>query len=106
MTPEQIEDTKIILEFMGFELFKTNDTWMYQEDDHLWYLYNCHYHDDYSDLMPVWHKFRDLKFTQKRHEIGHSTHKDFCSHAITYKPIDDAFVQIAYACKWANLTKQ
>lgn len=114
MTPAQIEDTKHILEFMGFVVkdFKKNKVRFnvpesVHEKYYEWHLVErCEYHLDYNFLMLVWSEFRDLKFKEVRHQHGHSTHKDFCSHAIAFKPIDEAFAQIAYACKWHNQTKQ
>jgi hypothetical protein len=114
MTPEQIEDNKSILEFMGYvvtdfeerQLRFNNPDFAHEKYYHWPLVESCNYYKSYNDLMPVWHKFRDLRFTDLIHEKMHSGLKEIVGRSILNKPIEKAFRQLADACKWANSTKQ
>lgn len=114
MTHEEMEDTKIILEFMGYVVkdFKSHNLRYNHKESasdmyYDWLLVErCEYHLSYNELMPVWHKFRNLKFQSLSNEVMHFELCDTCANAITYKPIEYAFRQLSDACKWVKSIKK
>lgn len=57
---------------------------------------------DFNRLMPVWYKFRDLKFISPKLQFEHSKYKDSISRAICYQDIQVAFNEMVIAMKWHN----
>lgn len=60
--------------------------------------YDC----SYQWLMPVWVKFRDLKFEDFKYQIEHSERKDIIGLAILYGEINIAFERLSEAITWYN----
>lgn len=61
------------------------------------------YHKDWSWLMPVWHRFRDLSFKgniKEHHE--HQIFKGEIEKAICYGTITDAFNELVQGIEWYN----
>lgn len=62
--------------------------------------YNC----NWSWLMPVWYKFRDLKFEIEPHLSRHSNHKNLIGRQILYGSIGDTHIAAFNALCWYNKT--
>ena len=63
------------------------------------------YHSDWGWLIPVWYKFRDLRFDDFMDQFKHSDFKRLISHAICYEGIENAYNEICKAIKWYNSQK-
>lgn len=64
------------------------------------------YHTSFDWIMPVWYKVRDLKFTDVKTQLEHSSIKVSIDYRICYGTIDELFVEIFTAIQWYNTTSQ
>ena len=60
------------------------------------------YHWCWSELMPVWYKFVDLRFPKPVDQLQHSELKTIIGYAILYGGIELAFVNIIQGIQWYN----
>jgi len=64
------------------------------------------YHSDWSWLMPVWHRFVDLKFTTPKQQFEHSELKEIIGRSILYNIIERAFDNLFEGVQWYNQQKE
>lgn len=76
----------------------TDAIWNQYLSEKGWY----EYHTSWDWLMPVWYKFRDLKFISPKLQFEHSEYKDSISRVICYQDIQVAFNEMVIAIKWHN----
>lgn len=57
------------------------------------------YHKSWDDLMPVWYKFRDLKFD----DFAQTAFNNYCAriaHALAYEDIQNVHYKLTLGIKW------
>ena len=105
------EKTRIIAEFDGCEFH--NDDEFYE---HGYFLKDTsmvpleinelEYDLSYDWLMPVWHKFRDLRFRSINDQFTHSHYKESIIKEIANGNEETLFNALAEAIEWYNTTKK
>lgn len=104
------EKTRIIAEFDGWE-FVAND-----KNHPLGYFTKnefipcsngaLQYYRSYDWLMPVWHKFRDLRFETTLDIFTHTNIKNMIRQELTIGTVESLFCELAEAIEWYNTTKK
>lgn len=87
-----ITDNEVIARFMGY--FNWEDS-----------TYG-NYDKDWNRLMPVWYKFRDLKFNAGDSIREHSRYKRAMELLIPNEGISETFSALVEAVKWYNSLKK
>ncbi len=88
------EKTRLIAEFDGWDYENMSDYRRRQ------------FSTSYDWLIPVWHKFRDLRFEDLKHEFSHSNIKNMIRQELTIGTAWDLFNELAEAIEWYNTTKK
>ena len=131
MTPEQIEQSKVLAVFMGYTYYGHNDPRLIMPDgkvaDPGWkrsanvcriakiekYYYLCRSHTqlpyirDYNALMPVWFKFRDMTPPTIPKELYdyHNHYIDISRAILFHNDPLPAFTALSSAITWLNEIK-
>jgi hypothetical protein len=94
---DQLTDNEVIARFDGREEgYDEHGVWQ-----------KLRYNSDWRDLMPVWYKFRDLKFTTA--SAAGAYHRGLRSRiriAITDQNISESYKELVEAVKWYNSIKK
>lgn len=107
---EILKGNKLIAEFMGFELSDTFSPalpphYINKEGETLTGYIDTElkYHSRWDDwLMPVWHKFRDLRFKDETKSKLHANYVARLAQDLAYGTISELFNNIQIAIKWYN----
>lgn len=100
----------VIAEFMGGprcphpdQPFFPEPHWGYKcHKGHWWNEKNLEYHNSWDWLMPVWYKFRDLRFSETKLQLQHSNWKTPIDNAICYQSIQSTHLLLFNAIQWYN----
>lgn len=119
MEKEILEGNKLIAIFMGGKLLMNNIynfpvSFGYKESydeggyigsgkSSVWDIDEMEYHTSWDWLMPVWYKFRDLKFTEETPQKLHNNYVARLAQDIAYGTIEEFFHNIQIAINWYNL---
>lgn len=97
MEQEWISWNKIILEFMGDVRITSGARIAYT---------TLQYHASWDWLMPVWNKFKKLKFKSMTTSLEHIKIKSSISDSIVQGKIENAFVELVTGIRWYNSYNQ
>ena len=109
------EKTRLIAEFDGWEFVNDapeeypNGYWLNKDETNtnILQLEDMNYDLSYDWLMPVWHKFRDLRFRGNIVSVfAHSSQKDKIIEELTNGNEETLFAALAEAIEWFNTTKK
>jgi len=99
------QKNEVIARFMGHK--EQNEEWgnplpslCFLVNNHWHPVRNLKYHSDWSWLMEVWYKFRDLRFIPEMLDFKHSELKATIGHAILYGGIEIAHEKIYQGVQW------
>lgn len=106
---KEIADGNAILDvFMGYKIHNHSSYKTIEKDGNHSFEGVHSYHKKWENLMPAWFKFRDLKLTGAKMEIGHSGYSELISREIlrpaSGTPIE-AFNLLVEAVTWFNSLK-
>lgn len=101
------EKTRLIAEFDGWEvdrfLSDANNAEYYTHPIKLGiYIKHMEYYKSYDWLMPVWHKFRDLRFEDNHH----LAYRERIEYQLMDGNEETLFNALAEAIEWYNTTKK
>jgi len=89
---EILKGNKLIAEFMGKEEgYNEHGVWQ-----------PFQYHSSWDWLMPVWHKFRDLRFKDETKSKLHTNYVARLAQDLAYGTISEFFNNIQIAIEWYN----
>ncbi len=101
------DNNELIAIFDGWELIDREGVQRFVNYGYRLYHYELRYNTDWSKLMPIWQKFRDLRIEDLKAEIEHSGFKLNISYCICYRDIESAHQAIVSGIQWYNsLNKQ
>lgn len=95
---------KLIAQFMQVSKAKAENGLWYYVNDNAYLQDELKYNISWSWLMPVWVKFRDLKFDDTRLQLEHSGIKAALTYQICYGTIEQVFIEMFTAIQWYNTT--
>lgn len=64
------------------------------------------YHTSYDWLIPVWVKFRELRFDDVEHQFKHSELKSLIGWMLVNGTIETTFTELGKAIEWYNSLKK
>lgn len=101
-----INKNKLIAEFDGKKYLpiREGDSFLIIESDTG--LKQAKYNTSWNWLMPVWHKFRDLKFDEETTKKLHNNYTARLAQDLAYGTIDEFHHNITIAIKWYNQIKK
>ncbi len=108
MTEEEklIDDNnELIVIFDGWELTERNKTTCFVKNGYRLYHYELRYHNRWDLLMPIWVKFRNLKFEVIQEQFEHSEFRQNIAHLICYSTIESAHQAVVSGIQWYNSIK-
>lgn len=112
------EKTRLIAEFDGWTFhnddpgFSPTGYWMDKyKSETIEYqclrLSDMQFSTSYDWLMPVWHKFRDLRFEDNlTHLLQHGNHSIWIQSELSMGNINGLFEKLAEAIEWYNTTNK
>jgi hypothetical protein len=95
----ETEMNELVSEFMGL---KKEHGHMYPNNSGWCVAAYLHYHSNWEWLIPVWYKFRDLRFDDAKSQFKHADFKLNISYCICYRDIQSAFQSIISGIQWYN----
>lgn len=97
-----MKENEVLARFMGHEI---KEGWVTLYPGGEMNVCNLKYDKDWNDLMPVWYKFRDLKFEDAG---SHLNYKIQIVNAIVNKgpSPEEACKRLSEAIEWYNANKQ
>lgn len=102
------EMNRVIAVFDGWECYEDRAGIWFKKEGLIECLHpklqELRYHSDWQSLMPVWHKFRDLRFEREKHSFVFSTERQYIGTMIAYHGIEEAHQALYNAICWYNTT--
>jgi hypothetical protein len=96
------DNNELIALFDGWELVERDNVYCFTKNGYRLYHYELGYHSNWSFLIPVWYKFKDLRFENVGHQLEHSNFKTNIAYSICYRNIESAFQSIVSGIQWYN----
>ena len=112
MTQEILEGDKIIAEFVdckieGDSIKRMSKYYSFPRTmARTIHIDDLEYHSSWDWIMPVWYKFRDLKFNEETASKLHLNYVARLAQGLAYGTIEEFFHNMQIAIKWHNKTKQ
>ena len=98
MTEQDRLNNELIALFMGFT--KHNAGHFTDKKENIRFILS--YNSIWSELMPVWYKFRDQRFEGIREQFEHGEFRQNIAHEICYGTRESAFQAIVSGIQWYN----
>lgn len=98
-------NNELIAIYEGWELIEREGIQCFIKYGYRLYHYELRYNTDWAKLIPIWQKFRDLRFEGVHEQFEHSEFKQNIAHRICYGTIETAYQSIVSGIQWYNSIK-